>query len=232
MPPDERHSADYVRRRPRLLDLYCGAGGAAMGYHRAGFEVVGVDIKEQPDYPFEFHQGDALDFPFDGFDVIHGSPPCHDHTSLSPIDDGSGWLLAATVSRMLESGKAWVCENVVGRNVKMAGWWFVLCGSMFGMQVRRHRRFGSSHLMLPPACDHAGQGRPWTITGNGGPDNSRHTLKPRGPDFWRYMDMPWMEGRPHYGVAQAVPPAYTDWIGSQLLDARWRRHSDGADDER
>lgn len=217
-------SAETVRPRPRLLDLYCGAGGAGMGYHRAGFEVVGVDIKEQPDYPFEFHQADALDFPLDGFDVIHGSPPCHDHSALSAVDDGSGWLLAATVGRMLESGKAWVCENVVGPNVGMAGWWFVLSGSMFGMRIRRHRRFGSSHLLMPSPCNH-GRERPYTITGHGG--GSRHSLKPPAHEFWRYLDMPWMEGRPSYGVAQAVPPAYTEWIGGHLIGAGWRHQYDG-----
>lgn len=202
--------------RPRLLDLFCGAGGAAMGYHRAGFDVVGVDVVGQPDYPFEFHRADAMSFPLDGFDALHASPPCHDHSSLAPGPDDTGWLLTATVARLTAAGLPWVCENVVGPDVRMGGWWFVLCGSMFDLRVRRHRRFGSSHLMMPPVCRHAEQGRPWTITGHGGP--SRHSQKPAAADFWRFLDMPWMEGRPAYGVAQAIPPAYTEWIGTQLLN--------------
>lgn len=190
-----------------------------MGYHRAGFDIVGVDIEPQPNYPFEFVQADAIEYPLDGFDAIHASPPCHDHSSISGSDDGTGWLLDATTARLVASGVPWVCENVVGPDVRMAGWWFVLCGSMFDMQVRRHRRFGSSLLMMPPTCRHAEQGRPYTITGHGGGCESKHSLKPKAQDFWRYLDMPWMEGKPPYGVAQAIPPAYTQWIGQQLLAA-------------
>lgn len=205
--------------RPRLLDLFCGAGGAGMGYHRAGFDVVGVDINPQPHYPFEFHQADAMTFPLDGFDAIHASPPCHDHSSLGHAADGTGWMLDATLDRLASNDSPWICENVVGPDVKMAGWWFILCGSMFDMQVRRHRRFGSSHLMIPPACRHEEQGRPYTITGNGASKPHRHSLKPPSRHYWRYLDMPWMEGKPHYGVAQAIPPAYTEWIGQQLMAA-------------
>lgn len=204
--------------KPRLLDLFSGAGGAARGYQMAGFHVTGVDINPQPHYiGDEFHQADAMTYPLDGFDVIHASPPCHDHSTLSPDKDGTGQLLSATIERLTSSGADWVCENVVGPDVRMDGWWFVLCGSMFGMKVRRHRRFGSSQLFMPPSCQHAEQGRPYTITGNGGGVESRHSLKPAAKDFWRYLDMPWMEGKQPYGVAQAIPPRYTKWIGEQLL---------------
>lgn len=204
--------------KPRLLDLCCGAGGATKGYQLAGFHVTGVDIAPQPHYcGDEFHQADALSFPLDGFDAIHASPPCHDHSPISRSKDGTEYLLAATVERLATQSTPWVCENVVGKHVTMAGWWFVLCGSMFGMKIRRHRRFGSSHLMIPPHCRHAEQGRPYTITGHGGGCDRPHSLKPRAPEFWRYMGMPWMEGKPAYGVAQAIPPAYTEWIGHHLL---------------
>jgi len=88
--------------RPRLLDLFCGAGGAAMGYHRAGFEVVGVDIKPQPHYPFEFHQADAMTYPLDGFDVIHASPPCQGYSALAAMHPD-------------------LCDQVVARSVVVEG---------------------------------------------------------------------------------------------------------------
>src|SRR4249920_2873900 len=112
-----------MNRRPRLLDLFSGAGGAAMGYHRAGFDVVGVDIDPQPRYPFEFHQGDAMTWPLDGFDAIHASPPCQAYsiaTKNSATADhaahvsATGHMLPDTISRLLSLTVPWVVENVPG----------------------------------------------------------------------------------------------------------------------
>ena len=203
-------------RKLKLLDLFCGAGGAGYGYHLAGFEVVGVDIEPQPDYPFEFIQADAMTFPLDGFDAIHASPPCHDHSTLTQQKEGSDWMLQGSIDRLRKTKRPWVVENVLG-SYSDHGTCFMLCGSMFGMQVRRHRWFRSSFLMLPPPCAHGEQGKVWTITGHGG--SSRHSRKPPAREFWRYMNMPWMKDRPHRGVTQAIPPAYTAWIGKRLAVA-------------
>src|SRR6516225_5115116 len=127
---------DAVDTRPRLLDLFCGAGGAAMGYHRAGFDVTGVDITDQPRYPFEFIQADAMTFALDGFDAIHASPPCQDHSALSAAagKHGTGWMLPATLARLAQAGVPWIVENVAGAGDVMAGS-VVLCGTEFGLSA-------------------------------------------------------------------------------------------------
>lgn len=212
---------------PRLLDLFCGAGGAAMGYARAGFEVVGVDINPQPHYPFEFIEADAIELLdlwqrhrlFDDFDAIHASPPCQDHSSLSAMwaDHGTGWMLAETVERVKATGLPWVVENVVGPDVHMDGWWFTLCGSSFGLAVRRHRRFGSNLLMLPPSCRHQEQDTVVGVYGHPGGSSTRDGDTRSGTAGWRKaMGIDWMTGKE---LAQAIPPAYTEWIGQQLMAA-------------
>ena len=145
----------------RLLDLFCGAGGAAMGYHRAGFdEIVGVDIDPQPNYPFEFVQADAMTYPLEGFDVIHASPPCRAYSvmkSLNP-DRKHVDLVASIRERLRASGAIYVIENVPGAPLETVA---VLCGSMFGLHssrgyLRRHRLFESNILLLAPGCNHEG----------------------------------------------------------------------------
>lgn len=207
--------------KPRLLDLYCCQGGAAMGYHRAGFEVVGVDLAPQPRYPFEFHQGDALDYlaaHWREFDAVHASPPCHDHTALKSRagENGTGWLRAATRQALAALPLPWVIENVPGASMRVD---VLLCGSMFGLRVYRHRWFELGDPMLAPVLAHPKHRvrtstkkrmRDWeagmniSVTGDIG-------VTIGGPA----LDIDWMTGD---GLSQAIPPAYTRVIGAHLLE--------------
>ncbi len=205
--------------RPRLLDLFCGAGGAAMGYHRAGFDVVGVDIEPQPRYPFEFRQADALTFPLEGFDAIHASPPCQDHSMMQHRVGihGTGWMLAAMLDRLALSTVPWVVENVVGAVMPSP---LIICGASFGLgasglDLPRHRVFQTSMAMLSYPCSHR-PGKTFGVYGHG--PNSWHRRK-LGRTFTLAemrdaMGIYWMDREE---LVQAVPPAYTEWIGTQLL---------------
>jgi len=201
--------------RPRLLDLFCGAGGAAMGYHRAGFDVVGVDIKPQLRYPFEFHQGDAMTWPLDGFDVIHASPPCQDHTrQFVPREHGTGWMLAAIRERLTASGLPWIIENVPGAPMRAD---YKLCGCMFDLpRLRRERWFETSWraFELRAPCQHPEPSI--SVTGTGTPTG---TWKIYGSlslkDFRQVLGIDWMT---RAELSQAIPPAYTEHIGRQLLE--------------
>lgn len=212
--------------KPRLLDLFCGAGGAAMGYHRAGFEVVGVDIRPQPRYPFEFIQADAMEFPLDGFDAIHASPPCQAFVTLSnrwrgrsDVTDAHPDLIAPTRERLLAAGVPYVIENVEAAPLLTV---LRLCGSSFGLGVRRHRKFESNVMLIGPGCQHQGQdiagvygqhpdgGRLWTRAAGGGVHRRAATLT----EGQERMGIPWMEWRE---LTQAIPPAYTEFIGGELM---------------
>jgi DNA (cytosine-5)-methyltransferase 1 len=210
--------------RPRLLDLFCKAGGAGFGYHLAGFDVVGVDIEPQPRYPFEFIQGDALEalrLMIAGewqFDAVHASPPCHDHsrTRSATGTNGTGWLLAATREQLETLSVPWVIENVPGATMRPD---LKLCGCMFGLpSLRRERWFETSWraFEMRQACQHPGPAI--TVTGNGGGNRNSFKLFGRWPtveDWRRSMGIDWMTGRE---LSQAIPPAYTEYIG-QLLRA-------------
>ena len=206
--------------RPRLLDLFCGAGGAAMGYHRAGFNVVGVDIAPQPRYLFEFHQGDAMTFPLDGFDVIHASPPCQGYTTMSNRHGSNSPLLIAAVrDRLGATGLPYLIENVCGARRHMRSP-LMLHGGMFGLPLYRPRLFESNRLLMAPTP----APRPVDAAAIYGRREDRRLLWRRADgtelraasldEARAAMDMPWADWN---GVREAIPPAYTEWIGTQLL---------------
>jgi DNA (cytosine-5)-methyltransferase 1 len=213
----------------RLLDLFCCAGGAAMGYYRAGFtEIVGVDIKPQPRYPFTFVQADALEYVREHgheFDAIHASPPCQGYSACAnmPGRDMSHYpkLVEPVRDALMETGKPWVIENVVGAPLSNA---LRLCGTMFGLRTHRHRLFEMSHplYLYPSQCNRsrvkpAGMGRVLGIRYN---DESPMVTvagnmykKSAGQ---RAMGIDWMTKSE---MSEAIPPAYTEYIGAHLLQA-------------
>jgi DNA (cytosine-5)-methyltransferase 1 len=205
--------------RPRLLDLFCGAGGAAKGYQRAGFYVVGVDINPQPHYcGDEFHQADAMTYPLDGFGVIHASPPCQAYVrSGNTARDGRHPRLIGPVRRrLLEIELPYVIENVPGAPLRSD---VILCGSMFGLQVRRHRWFETNMPIAPwtPSCDHS---RPITgVYGHPhGAEGAYPGMLPGDLDTWSAaMGIDWMTAAE---LADAIPPAYTEWVGNELFRVR------------
>ena len=207
--------------RPVLLDLFCGAGGAAMGYHRAGFDVLGIDIKPQPRYPFTFIQADALTFPLGGFDAIHASPPCQDYSrSLRHLADGYPRLIDPVRNRLQAAGVLWVIENVAGAPLPMqadlfGAYGMELCGTMFRLRVQRHRLFETSFpVAAPRGCDHSAE----IINPYNNEARRRfravHGVDPRRGAWQAAMDVPWMS---EAEATETIPPAYTEYIGDQLL---------------
>jgi len=206
-----------------------------MGYHHAGFKVVGVDIKPQPHYPFEFHQADALEYPLDGFDAYHASPPCQYYSRLRHLPwlrDKKYWRSVPPTLDYLSnvSGKPWVVENVEDCYDLPDS--YVLCGRTFNLPIYRHRRFKSNiMLLIPPHQKHTGiiaRGRASIskrystntscsvgvireisqnmIAGNvSGVERARQA-----------MGIDWMNQKE---ISQAIPPAYTEYIGKYLLEA-------------
>lgn len=215
-----------ARRKPTALDLFCGAGGASMGLHLAGFDVVGVDMKPQPRYPFLFVQADALRPPFEihRFDFIWASPPCQDYSSLKGLAGKKRGKLIPAVREMLEkSGRPFAIENVIGAELKNP---IRLCGSMFGLSVWRHRLFECHPpIIFTPQCAHALCPEPIDVTGTGGPFHGERkspgggvSRKPKNIEHARAaMGIAWMS-RPE--LSQAIPPAYAQYIGNAILASR------------
>lgn len=216
--------------KPVLFDFYCKAGGASYGYHLAGFEVVGVDIEPQPNYPFEFIQMDAIEAIYkyaDEFDAAAASPPCKSATGLQNLGIARNGsypdhedLIPATREALKTTGKPYIIENVVGSSLTD---YITLCGKSFGLKVYRHRRFESNALLLaPPHLPHrdktpsAGNGKSpkgfISVCGTGG---VKGMTSDEIVNYWSYaMGIDWMT---RAELAQAIPPAYTEYLGKQLM---------------
>jgi DNA (cytosine-5)-methyltransferase 1 len=218
--------------KPRLLDLFCGAGGCSYGYAQAGFEVVGVDSEPQPHYPFEFHQADALTYPLQGFDVIHASPVCKGYTECNRPNqrstitkDAYPKLIDNVRERLLATGSPYIIENVMGAKHDLNAT-LMLCATMFGLPMERERLFeiGNTDLfILPPGpCNH--KIAHISVVGHSVWDSwkegTRRKDGRRRPDSvpveigHKAMGIDWMNKEE---LAQAIPPAYTYWIGKQLI---------------
>ncbi len=226
--------------RPRLLDLFCGAGGCSVGYHRAGFDVVGVDNRPMPRYPFEFIQLDAIgvlrtllsvegrihtkageEYYLSDFAAIHASPPCQAYSVSRKIHAGPKAKqhpdLVEETRLLLERARLpWVIENVIGAPLHRP---IVLCGTMFGLKVLRHRCFESSEMLLGPAHPKHPKGN-LTNSKSGYSTGAYPFITCAGHNFVRTdgmaaMGIDWHMTREE--VAQAIPPVYTEYIGRQLI---------------
>ena len=205
----------------KLLDLFCGGGGASVGYSRAGYEVTGVDIVKKKNYPYTFIKGDVMEILKDTdflnqFDVIHASPPCQQYTAAKHLRNAQGKssskadLLAPVREALIAWGGIYIIENVEG--APMGG--VTLCGSAFGLGVRRHRKFESNRPLETKPCNHKAQGRPIGVYGsmndsipNGG--QTARTLK-EGQDA---MGIDWLGWS---SLKESIPPIYTEFIAGQL----------------
>ena len=202
---------------PRLLDLFCSQGGAGMGYHRAGFSVTGVDIKPQPHYPFDFIQGDALEFLAahgHEYDVIHASPPCQGYCKQTGMEYRANHprLIPVVRKELQATGKPFVIENVEGARRELDNP-MMLCGTMFGLPIQRHRFFEISPMpdVLLTPCNHSVD--IVYITGTPRPKTGQRK-DPPAETKRQAMGTPWMTIE---GMDEAIPPAYTEWIGNQLM---------------
>jgi len=216
--------------RPVLLDMFCGGGGAGMGYYRAGFDVVGIDIKAQPHYPcyhdadyashFKFYQADALEFPLEGYDAYHASPPCYENTWSArrwidaPVCYEKTDQLVNTRKLLLGMGVPFILENTTGAEMED---YIRMDGTMFGLKVIRERWFelyGFEILLLPSRLKvkrPVQSGNYFTVAGHGG--NSKDC---RLTTWQEAMGIDWMT---KYELTQAIPPAYTEFIGKYLMQA-------------
>jgi len=207
-------------KKYKLLDLFCGGGGCSTGYVQAGFEVVGVDLRSQPNYPYKMYRGDALEFLCkhgEEFDAIHASPPCQAHTTLASIAEVTSGkihadLIPATRELLEDCSRPYIIENVPGSPLLDP---VVLCGRMFELELYRHRLFESTFFIPePPHPPHTAK---CAKAGRLPKEGEYHSIVGHFPGVELAAKI---MGLPHLGqreLAQAIPPAYTKYIGKYLL---------------
>lgn len=203
--------------KPIALDLFCCAGGAAVGLHRAGYQVIGVDIDPQPRYPYPFIQADVTKLDFRRFDLVWASPPCQQFCRLRTREDLSGYpdLIEPVRAKLIASGSPYVIENVPEAPIRKD---LMLCSHMFGLRSYRHRHFECSFPIQQPAHpehkvrvnrrgenrrEHWANGGFLTITGDIGTYHAPET-----------MGIDWMNGAE---LCEAIPPAFSEYIGRAAL---------------
>ena len=211
--------------KPKLLDLFCGAGGASTGYYRVGFDVTGVDIKKQRRYPFKFIEADVRDVLRDhdftkSFDAIHASPPCQMFSNVSNLAKGQENnvskvnMIPLTREGLMMTARPWIIENVPGAPLENP---ITLCGSYFNLGVRRHRLFESGEFTLKGVeCNHKSQAKIVgvygrlrdKIPGGGTTANSIEEAREAMGIDW----MIWTE------IVEAIPPVYAEYLGKQLIE--------------
>jgi DNA (cytosine-5)-methyltransferase 1 len=202
--------------KPKLLDLCCKGGGASKGYADAGFDVTGCDIAPQPKYPYKFIQADALTIDLSGYDAFHASPPCQEYSTISKNIHKKDYpdIIAPIRERLIATGKPYVIENVEGAPLINAP--LLLCGTMFQIRIRRHRLFENNFGLwfAPSSCDHSRK-----VARHGRPAKDNELIAVTGhfsgvSEAQRVMGINWL-GQEE--LREAIPPAFTEYIGKYLL---------------